>query len=430
MAYLDEALKYAQSIDYATILGFCYLTKAQISLAYKDYRTALEHFNLAETQYTLSNDKKGLADLAYGKGLAYLMLDELDSAERFINESLRYYTSFKLKTGLEKGYRALYQIGKNKDRSDDALGYLELAEQYADSVSKQQNMANILMLKTRLEFNRLQEMEEQKAMATIDKQKKYIRLTTAGLVVAIVLVILIYNSSKRRRQLNDILKEKAKVLSEKERILNEMNRTKDRFFSIVGHDLRGPIVSLKQLVTLSLENTAEGPSYYWKFAPNLNRKLDHLQFTLDNLLHWGQTQMKGATTKPKSIHVQKALNDIITLFKFNLSEKKINLENLCELHIQAWADLDHFNIIFRNLISNAIKFTDIGGTITINCTVDVPSKIITITVTDDGIGMDATSLKKIWGDNEHHSTYGTQMEKGTGLGLVLCREMVSKNQGP
>ena len=197
-------------------------------------------------------------------------------------------------------------------------------------------------------------------------------------------------------------------------------------FSIIGHDLRGPIGGLQSL--LGLFETNEIPiSEFKKFLPKLKTDVDHILFTLNNLLSWGQTQLKNTTTKPTIINLKSCLKDSIQLHNENASKKRIRLINDISDNSFVWADKNHVDIIFRNLISNAIKFTKETGQILIKA--ESKEDHWVISVADTGVGMPENIRIQLFKDDEKITTYGTNNEKGTGLGLSLCKEMVEKNKG-
>lgn len=424
---LLEAYNYIENSEYSTIRAFTLINLGEVHLKLKQLDKALDYYKQAQTEYEANQDKKGTADLFHGLSTTHMELGDYDKALEYAQKSLQVYTAFNLKTGMERCYRNLYEHFKREKVLDSSLYYLELAETFSDSIAKTKNKANILMLRSKMDFEAEKERIKRADLQTINQQKAYIRWTTASLVVALAMVLFILQSNKRKKELNRSLEEKAKILSQSEKNLYETNSTKDKLFSIIGHDLRGPIVSLRELVALSLEDKTAGESYYKKFAPALHTKLESLQFTLDNLLNWGQTQMSGATVNAKAIFVRQELEYSIGLFREKFVEKSITVVNKANENDLAFVDANHFAIIFRNLVSNAIKFTHERGTITLDAQETEDSVIIS--VSDNGMGMDQATLNKVWQNHEHHSTYGTSMEKGTGLGLSLCKEMVEKNKG-
>ena len=427
LADLKKGLRYLENSEFSTLKAFTLLNLGETYAETDEFDSALKFYERAQKEYQKNKDKKGTADLYNALSSLYLELGDYPQSLSFAKQGLDLYTAFNLKTGMERCYRTMYELFKKQKVLDSSLYYLELAENFSDSIAKTKNKTNIAMLRSKMEIEAEKEKTMRADLLTIAQQKQYIRWVTAFLVIAIALVAFIFQANKRKKELNHSLAEKAKVLSENEKILSESNSTKDKLFSIIGHDLRGPVTSLRELVTLSLEDDKVGESYYRKYAPGLNKKLDHLQFTLDNLLNWGQTQMSGASVNPNNLWVHNEINDSIALFREKFAEKSIRINNKVPKDSKIFADTNHFAIIIRNLLSNAIKFTHENGTVDIN--VHETAGSILISVADNGIGMDQDTLDKVWHNQKHHTTYGTSMEKGTGLGLSLCKEMIEKNHG-
>ena len=417
--YLRQGLELAKKTNYSTIIAFNYLTTGEVFSLNKEYEKALEFYEKAEEEYQGNGDKKGISDLYFGLATVHYELGNYALSKEFALKSLDLYKSFKLRSGLEKCSRLLYKLAKYENDFEDSLNYLETAEAYSDSISKEQNKTNLSMLKAKLAFEEEISRLEEKNLATINTQKKYIGWSLASLVLAIIIIFLIQRSSKKRKALNSIL-------ADNERELHQTNQTKDKLFSIVGHDLRGPIISLKGLLDVSL-NEEDGEGQFRRFGPKLQKDLEHIHFTLDNLLNWGQTQMKGSKKEPVKVKAKKEIDELSQLFNENLKIKNIAFINSIPENLCIEMDLNHFKIVFRNLISNAIKFTHEGGKITLEGEM-LDDKTV-IRVKDNGVGISEDNVKKIWDYKEHLSTFGTNAEKGTGLGLMLCKEMVEKNEG-
>ena len=208
--------------------------------------------------------------------------------------------------------------------------------------------------------------------------------------------------------------------------LSGMNKTKTKLFSIIGHDLRGPIGALQGLLKMfSAEDINQ--KEFLKLVPKLKADVDHIFFTLNNLLSWGQAQMNGVVTRPKSTALEILVDDNINLLTEVAAKKSIKVLNQLPENVIVWTDIDQIDIVIRNLISNALKFTPENGLITIEA--EERGEKWEIMVRDTGIGMDEETQKKIFDTHTNTSTYGTNNEKGTGLGLSLCKEMIEKNKG-
>lgn len=407
-------------------LSFAYSTYARLNINLGNFKLAEDNYQNALMIHNSLNDVKGRADIYYGLAKVNLLLEDFEKADKNINESLILYKSFNLKTGLENCYRVLYELKKHQGEISESLKYLELSDKLANDISKERNKRNLNMLNAKLNFEREKENLKAKNDEELEKQRSYVRWSLAAFVSLLIVALVILRSNRREKSLNKKLENQALILKENQQTLKNINNNQDNLFSIVGHDLRGPIISLKELLILYLEDP-EGKDYFEKFAPQLRDDLEQVQFTMDNLLHWGKTQMKGSTTQIKKIAIKKELEIILQFFRKEMGKKSIRVMNQIIEEQYVSADPDHFKVIFRNLISNAIKFTPENGKITISTKIKYPNLIIKIS--DTGVGMTMEVVDKLFKNTEHFSTFGTNAEKGTGLGLRLAKEMAVKNNG-
>ncbi|WP_027066863.1 tetratricopeptide repeat-containing sensor histidine kinase [Maribacter sp. Hel_I_7] len=423
---LDETLALLEKNKQTTWLAWTFSTLGLYYLTLNDFDNALVNYQKSLDMHDEFNDVKAKADIKYGLGRSYLGLNNLVKAEANINESVMLYASSDYDTGLEKAYRTLYEISKSKDDVAESLKYLELTEKLSNDNFKKKNRRNLTMLNAKLNFEKETENLKAQNELAINQQRKYVKWALAALFTSLVIVFLILNANKREKLLNKKLANQAKILNKNQEALTQINSNQDRLFSIVGHDLRGPIISLNEILTLYLEDP-EGKDYFEKFAPQLKEDLEQVQFTMDNLLHWGKTQMQGNTINVRSISVRNELDIILQLFRNEINKKAITINNQVAVNHSVFADLQQFNVIFRNLINNAIKFTPNEGMITIKT--KIKDKNLVIQVSDTGVGMTESDVQKLFSDTENFSNYGTNLEKGTGLGLRLVKAMVIKNSG-
>ncbi|MDP5061747.1 MAG: HAMP domain-containing histidine kinase, partial [Maribacter sp.] len=306
------------------------------------------------------------------------------------------------------------------------LKYLELTEKLSNDIFKKNNRRNLTMLNAKLNFEKETENLNAQNELALNQQRKYVKWSLAGLFALMVIVFIVLKANKREKVLNKKLASQAEILNKNQESLTQINANQDHLFSIVGHDLRGPINSLNEILTLYLEDS-EGKKYFEKFAPQLKEDLEQVQFTMDNLLHWGKTQMQGSTINVRSISVKYELDIILQLYRNEINKKSIIINNQVAAKHKVFADQQQFNIIFRNLINNSIKFTPNNGMITIST--EIRNKNLVIQVSDTGVGMTETDVQKLFSNTENFSKYGTNFEKGTGLGLRLVKAMVIKNNG-
>lgn len=424
--YLTQSVVISEKQEAVKVLAFAYLTLGEVYNQTKEYKKAILYFDKANSVHKTINDKKGEADLYYATGMSHFNLNELIIAENYYTKSLELYTSFSLKTGMEKCYKALYHLNKKKGFATESLHNLELAQKISYSVEKEKKKRDISMLKTKISFEKSRAEITVQNQIRVANQKKYVQWITTGLLGTIVLTFLIFHMNRTKRKLNKELTLQTMVLSNKQEELNIINKNQDKLFSIVGHDLRGPILSLKELLGTALEKDTEIQNFY-TFGPKLKKDVDHIHFTLDNLLNWGLTQMKGDVTNPVSIAVKEALLESESFFREALGKKNITVKNHVPDNLTLTVDFNHFIVIFRNLLSNAIKFTPENGKLFIDSYTE--NNTTTINIKDTGIGMSKEVMDKINHNTEHYTTLGTNNEHGTGLGLILCKALIKKNKG-
>lgn len=185
------------------------------------------------------------------------------------------------------------------------------------------------------------------------------------------------------------------------------------------------MISLSDLIAKSIDNLS--PEALAKYNKLINVSAVHLSKLLENLLVWARSQTGRIEYKPKKIDLRIIAATNIDLMRYSASRKNIELINELNRPIYAFADADTISTVVRNLITNAIKFTNSKGVVKVSAK-EVDDKI-EVTISDNGVGINEENLEKLFRIDVHHSTKGTDSEKGTGLGLILCKEFVEKNHG-
>ncbi len=207
--------------------------------------------------------------------------------------------------------------------------------------------------------------------------------------------------------------------------LDLMNKEKDKLFSIIGHDLNTPLNSLQQYLQLlnEMDLNAEERS---SVEQNLANSLSDAQYLLGNLLEWAKSQVQNVPVYLTSVHVKTQLLPTIRMFEQIALRKQIALTVEIDDDVSIVADKNMFDLVIRNLLNNAIKFTNIGGKICLGTSIKEGRFVIFIK--DNGIGISAERQPEIFSLNIA-SSYGTMHEKGTGLGLVLCKDFIIQQKG-
>ncbi len=217
-------------------------------------------------------------------------------------------------------------------------------------------------------------------------------------------------------------------LNEAREQLAELNNSKDKFFSIIAHDLRNPFQGLYKMSEFILKEFGnQSTEDLHSMLYDMNSSAEKLNILLENLLTWSRIQLGKLPVNPEEHNLYQLLDFCVQLFADNAKLKNISIINNVPEDIIIYADASMVNTIFRNLISNAIKFTNILGKIEINA--HIGGKNAIITVEDSGIGISSDELKGIFRIDAKHIKTGTNGEVGTGIGLVLCKELADANNG-
>jgi PAS domain S-box-containing protein len=223
-----------------------------------------------------------------------------------------------------------------------------------------------------------------------------------------------------------------KVIEETVKRFNEelksLNTSKDKFFSIIAHDLKSPLSGLLGFTEILVEEFNDlQTEEIQEFIGHSHQAAKNLNALLENLLEWSRIQIGKIAFEPAEIDVESIFEDIFSLFNQNARNKKIRLEKKVDSNLKAIADKNMFKTILRNLISNGIKFTREGGQITVSA--EKENDFIKISAQDSGVGISDENISKLFRIDVNYTTQGTNKERGTGLGLVLCKELVEKNGG-
>ncbi|MFA3783987.1 PAS domain S-box protein [Melioribacteraceae bacterium 4301-Me] len=241
----------------------------------------------------------------------------------------------------------------------------------------------------------------------------------------------ITDAKKSEMQLKNLINKLAAVneqLKESEQELKNSNASKDKFFSIIAHDLRSPfssILSFSEFLTEDIEELSKEEIV--SFANKIHEAAKNVFNLLENLLQWSRIQSGKIQFEPINFNMSHKAEEVIRLMQNNADSKNISIINDISNDSIVFADEDMIFSVLQNLLSNAIKFTRPGGTVRL--TSEVKEKTIEFSIIDNGVGIKEDDIGKLFRLDVNHSTYGTNDEKGSGLGLILCKEMIEKNKG-
>ena len=217
-------------------------------------------------------------------------------------------------------------------------------------------------------------------------------------------------------------------LRKAEKILQEANASKDKFFSILAHDLKNPFNSLMGMSELMVEEFGVlSDKEKLQMLRQINQTSESAYALLENLLDWSRVQTGSISVFQEDLLLKKILDEVIDLSRLHAFSKDISIQKSVPEHTIVFADENMLRTIIRNLLSNAIKFTPKGGEIILAAHTE--ANRVQISIQDNGLGMDAETVDKLFKISEKVKTYGTADESGTGLGLIIVREFVKENSG-
>jgi len=439
MQYARRALQTATAIREEPQVATCRNEVGRILMATGHYREAIDLYQQALQYYQQASDQLGMV---YTSGLlaqAWLQLRDYSQALRYAEESLSGAQLLHRKPEIRESARALADIYSATGEDHRALQYFKLYKDFSDSLFNDESHKRILALAAGYDFEKKESLLRQEEALRDDRYQRALRedavkiaITILVIVVLCLLAFILLRSRNVNRRMNQLLREKNEKIEEQKETLEQQavqlllnNRQRDKLFTIVSHDLRGPLNSLKTLMDCLREKELSEAELH-ELMDEFRRNIDYSSELVSNLLFWASSQLDGIVVKPVLLPVQPMVQDTLGLFSHQACQKNILLNEEMEPSLCAFADKDMVQVILRNLISNAIKFCRLGDSLTIlsRC-VDGE---IEICVADTGVGLTEEALDKIR-RGESFTCYGTAKEKGTGLGILLCREFAEANGG-
>ncbi|MCC3158187.1 tetratricopeptide repeat protein [Hymenobacter sp. 15J16-1T3B] len=404
---------------YATVVG-----NQEVALGY--YTRALgqlpRHATPAELAATLYES------LARGN----VALGNADVAERYLAKAQPLVQRAGSKARLAQVFQRLSDLYRQRGEVAPALTALSRYVSLQDSAAAERRAEQVAELRTRYETEKkereiqllIKKREVQEA--NLRRQKLARNVLAVGTVLLLLTVVALHRGRKEQLRVNLLLERQNAAISRQKEELDRLNRTKDTLFSVISHDLRSPLSSLYSLLTLLSMGTLP-PEKIAQHTDRLSRTLDTTLRLLDNMLNWAATQMQGAGPRTEYFRLDAIAEECLTLLLGDAERKNIMVLNHLREEHPVRADLNMTRLVLRNLLSNAIKFTPSGGTVTLSATRQ--GKWWQVAVRDTGVGIAPADYTKIFGEAGHHTTLGTAREKGTGLGLRLCKDFVERNGG-
>ncbi len=429
-----------------------YFTKFDYNLA-KKY--AFDALQIAEQ---LGEQQQAIL-LSIRLGDIYRAEGSYDKAELFLRRAEKTALSLDNNLLYKQLYFSFASLYEKSQKDKMALNYYRKYLIYKDSVNNEVSIRKINSLQMQFEQERhrqeidvLQLNQREKQL----QQEAEVEIAQMFNIIALIVVIalgififLIYNRYRFGERTQKMLKNQShsiqkqnqelqsmnEQLVESKKELNAINKTKDRFFSIVAHDLKGPLNSLKGYSHLISTFGDKLPKEeIISMAADQERTLDNLYKFLEDLLSWSRIQMKAVALEPQNIELKNVVDKMCEILMPLIEEKEIDAKCIDVEGKQVFADENAVFTVMRNLVSNAVKFTPRKGIIRVKAEIEKNKEgnntgFTKISIIDTGVGMPKSVSQKLFKLDNKYSTKGTEGEKGTGLGLIICKEFVEQNGG-
>jgi signal transduction histidine kinase len=446
----------------------------------KEHRKAIEYYEKVLKLLNPRTDQTLKGEILPRIGAEYLRFKDYDKAGEYLVEGLKFNRKIKNNDGILRALNAVgelniqqgklktaaiqvdeaYTIANEIDNKSELLKNYKLHKELDSINGKFQNaffwQGKYFTLKSELDkenqpiipvitkpikvepldeikdFNTLAIQEEKEEKATnLKKLKASSYVLGAAFLIVSTILLLIYLKRKNTLKFNLELQEKNKEitlknveLAEQTKHLEEVNHVKDRLFSIVSHDLKDSISSIKGFIDLLKEDSISREEFY-DLVPELSENADSASQLLYNLLNWSKSQMQNLEPKAELFNIQDIFKNKISLVEQKVEQKRIILIDESRRDF-IYADRSMIEIVIQNLITNAVKFTRVGDSITVSNS-DHNGKSL-ICIEDTGVGISRENIDKLF-QSGTYTTRGTSNEKGTGLGLTICKELVELNKG-
>ena len=446
LQYAQRALQSALTSRDESDIASCQNDFGRILTATGEGRKALDLYLRALNYYRQANDRLGTVTSSALLAEDYFRFKQYPIALGYATQALEGARALRRKPEIRQSAKTLADIYEAQGDDRNALRYFKLYKDFSDSLFNDQSHKQILALAASYDFkqkeSRLREEEAVKDdhyQQILRKDALKISITVLVIAVLSLLALILLRSRTANRRINQLLREKnAKIEEQKEALEHQAvqlllnNRQKDKLFSIIAHDLRGPLNSLKGLMDL-LKEKRLSEQEIGTMMHEFRRNVDYSSELVGNLLFWASSQLDGMVVTSVTLPLQPLVYDTLALFSHQAGQKNVLLKEELIPSLQAVADKDMVQVIIRNLVSNAIKFCRSGDSVTVSYTIIAglapgAAAEIEICVADTGIGIKDEALEKIR-RKESFTSYGTAKEKGTGLGMLLCREFTEANHG-
>ncbi len=413
-SYFLEALRYGDSVTELRGKAIASYNLADLYRNEQKFDKALEYYDRSKSFYNELDNEAQQVNPELGIGETFLLMNDLSRAEEAALRAKELAEEYETLTVLNKAYNLLSRIYEKEGDYKEAYRYSRKNYELSDSLNVNLRNQELDLLQAQYDFEQREEVllaREREQQANLDKQTIIIYGILALLLISLVSFFLVYRSYRLKESANQKLQ--------------ETNRVKNRLFSIIAHDLRGPLSSLYGIVSL-IEMNAASQERMKELLPAMVTRFKHTSDLLNNLLHWAKSQMNGYKVLPEKFDLKKVIEKNVELLAYRFKDKGISISVDTHSSQMVFADPNMIDLVVLNLLSNAVKYCHPGDQV--NIRFESGDGHIKCYVNDTGVGIPEEAMSKLF-TNNFYSTNGTRNENGTGLGLMLCKDFIHRNNG-
>jgi signal transduction histidine kinase len=431
LSYYERGNTIAEMNSDYLALGYTFANSGIVLIEMGRMNEAIQKLQESLKYHRMLDNKEGISNSMALIARWHLRQRDYEQAYSYAKQNMDLARSIGIKNSINDAYQIIVEILTAQQQYSKALQYKTEWVAYQDSVTENENASLLarmeVLYETEKKENENKLLKEQQAKTeAILRQQIIITISIAVLLLlSTIAMVLLYRSNKLKQEINKTLLVQKEIIEQQKHQLETLNGVKDKLFSIMTHDLRGPIASLKMFITYLRDETLD-QQVIKDYTQQSSATIDRITDMMENVLQWSKSQWKGLSAEPTQINLHQIAKEKIRLMETAAQKKNLTVHNLIPPAAEAYADLHMTQIVVRNLLSNAIKFTEQNGTIKVRSA--EYDDYIEVSVEDTGIGMSKEQIATAF-SFEHSPQSGTDEEKGTGLGLLLCREFVEKNEG-
>lgn len=425
--YFLESLKIKERRQDIYGISRGYTNLGSIAENHEQWEESLHYYFKADSLFEQTNDIKAQAGNLVSIARVVSSQGKLKESIRYSMLALEKAKEVKSLSSMLAAYRQLARAEETQGNFKASLEYQKWYNQIADSLNNENHRANLDELKTKFNFEEqerkiaLLNKEQELHDAVVARKNVITYALTGGMALMILVVGLLYYAYR-------MLAQKNKVIETRNDELDKLNKEKDRFFSILSHDLKSPLNSLKGLShLLTLSKDALTPDELLQLRNKIDTSLDNLTELINNILEWSMTSSQKRSWSFVKIDTPELIQKNISLYQNIAESKGVNLVYERQEACYGYADYHAVDTVIRNLLSNSIKYSHANRDVVIGTS--KAASTVYISVKDEGVGMAEDVQSDLFTLKANTSRPGTHNEKGTGLGLTLCMELMKENGG-